>query len=317
MYIGALQPTNLLTIPTMIRSILLFSTLFLSLPLAAQQRIVNGPGGGSAPSLTPITSLSDEFDGAASLGRWRSHGAVEGWPEMIRTVDADASARGALYLEPTVSGWFADFRGPFLFQEVTGDFVATTRVLARGTAGALPSTTWSLAGLMVREPRTTTAQTWEPRGENWLFATTGIAARPGAPVLETKTTVNGRSALNLHPVPAGWMELRIVRVRADFLVFYRPEGAAEWTLQERFYRPDLPPTLQVGVNAYSGWDLVPELWNDPAAFNRSVLADRPTDFAAEFDYVRFDRPRVPEALRGVRLSDYRVPAADLVAAFAG
>lgn len=233
---------------------------------------------------------------------------------MIRTLGIDDG--GLLRLEPTVSGWYADFRAPFLFQEVDGDFVATTRVRARGTGGDLPSATWSLAGLMVREPRATTAQTWEPRAENWLFATTGIAGRAGQPVLETKTTVNGRSALNLHPVPAGWLELRIVRVRADFLVFQRLDGAAQWTLQERFYRPDLPRTLQVGVNAYSGWDLVPELWNDAAAFNRTVITDRATDLAAEFDYVRFDRPRVPDALRGARLSDYRVPAADLVAAFA-
>ncbi|HYR08113.1 MAG TPA: DUF1349 domain-containing protein [Longimicrobium sp.] len=292
----------------MIRSILFVSVLCVTSPLQAQQRMEAGPP-------TPITTLSDEFDGARSLARWTSHGAAEGWPEMIRAVAVDAS--GVLRLEPTVSGWYADFRGPFLYQEVTGDFVATTRVRARGTSGALPSVTWSLAGLMVREPRATTADSWEPRAENWLFATTGIAAQPGQPVLETKTTVNGRSALNLHPVPAGWLELRIVRVRADFLVFYRPEGAAEWTLQERFYRPDLPRTVQVGVNAYSGWDLVPELWGDAATFNRTVITDRPTDLAAEFDYVRFDRPRVPEALRGVRLSDYRVPAADLVAAFGG
>ncbi|HEX6368246.1 MAG TPA: hypothetical protein VF006_04905 [Longimicrobium sp.] len=299
----------------MIRTILVLS-LLASAPLAAQQRIVGGPAPrGEAPALPPINGLGDEFDGPESLGRWTSHGAAEGWPEMIRALGIDAG--GVLRLEPTVSGWYADFRGPFLFQQITGDFVATTRVRARGTGGDLPSVTWSLAGLMVREPRATTAETWEPRAENWLFATTGIAGRAGQPVLETKTTVNGRSALNLHPVPAGWMELRIVRVRADFLVFSRPEGAAEWTLQERFFRPDLPQTVQVGVNAYSGWDLVPELWNDPATFNRTVIAGRATDLVAEFDYVRFGRPQVPQALRGVRLSDYRVPAPDLVAAFAG
>lgn len=301
----------------MLRSILCASAILLAIPLSAQQRVGAGPGGPAA-SLPPITSLSDEFDSPTSLGRWTSHAAAEGWPEMIRTMDADGTAPGALYLEPAVSGWFADFRGAFLYQEITGDFVATTRVRARGTGGgALPSVTWSLAGLMVREPRGTTAATWEPRAENWLFATTGIAGQAGHPVIETKTTVNGRSALNLHPVPAGWMELRIVRVRADFLVLHRPEGAADWTLQERFFRPDLPRTVQVGVNAYSGWDLVPELWSDAAAFNRTVITDRPTDLAAEFDYVRFDRPRVPERLRGARLSDYRVPAADLIGAFGG
>lgn len=299
----------------MIRSLLVFSIL-ISAPLAAQQRIVGGPAPrGEATALPPINSLSDEFDGAQSLRRWTSHGTAEGWTEMIRAVAVDGG--GVLRLEPTVSGWYADFRGPFLYQEVTGDFVVTTRVRARGTGGALPSTTWSLAGLMVREPRAMTAATWAPRAENWLFVTTGIAGRAGQPVVETKTTVNGRSALNLHPAHAGWVELRIVRARADFLVFVRPEGAAEWTLQERFHRPDLPATVQVGVNAYSGWDLVPELWNDAATFNRTVITDRPTDLVAEFDYVRFDRPSVPDALRGVRLSDYRVPAADLLAAFAG
>jgi hypothetical protein len=297
----------------MLRSILILS-LLVSAPLAAQQRIGGGPAPrGEAPALPAINDLSDEFDGAAVLERWTSHGAAEGWPEMIRGLGVDGG--GVLRLEPTVSGWYADFRGPFLYQEITGDFVATTRVRARGTNGELPSATWSLAGLMVREPRATTAESWEPRAENWLFATTGIAGQREQPVIETKTTVNGRSALNLHPVPAGWMELRIVRVRADFLVFSRPEGAAEWTLQERFFRPDLPRTVQVGVNAYSGWDLVPELWNDPATFNRTIITDRATDLAAEFDYVRFDRPQLPEALRGVRLSDYRVPAADLIAAF--
>ena len=231
----------------MIRSLLILS-LLVSAPVAAQQRIVGGPAPrGESPALPPISNLSDEFEGAQSLERWTSHGAAEGWREMIRSLAVGQG--GVLRIEPTVSGWYADFRGPFLFQEVTGDFVATTRVRARGTNGELPSTTWSLAGLMVREPRTTTAAEWEPRAENWLFATTGIAGQPGQPVIETKTTVNGRSALNLHAVRAGWMELRIVRVRADFLIFSRPQGAAEWTLQERFYRPDLPRTVQVGVNA--------------------------------------------------------------------
>ena len=61
---------------------------------------------------------------------------------------------------------------------------------------------------------------------------------------------------------------------------------------------------------------MPELWSDPSTFNRTVITDRPTDLAAECDYVRFDRPQVPDALRGVRLSDYRVPASDLITAFA-
>lgn len=275
----------------------------LVIPLAsadAQQRRV------SPAATEDVAALSDEFDDAASLARWRSHAVAEGWPEMARAADVNRTAPGALYLEPHTSGWYADFRAPFLFREVTGDFVATTRIRAAGKAGGVPSVTWSLAGLMVREPRRTTMETWTPNGENWLFATTGAAARPGEPVLETKTTVNGRSALTLHPVRPGWLELRIARVGADFLILYREEGAAAWTLRERFHRPDLPPTVQVGINAYTGWDSMREFWNDPAAYNRQVLQGRAADLAVTVDYVRFARPRVPDALRGRRLTDYAV-----------
>jgi hypothetical protein len=86
----------------MIRSILIFCSLFVFLPLAAQQRVMAGPGAPTEVAALPITSLNDEFNGAASLERWRSHGAVEGWPEMIRTLRIDDG--GVLRLEPTVSG---------------------------------------------------------------------------------------------------------------------------------------------------------------------------------------------------------------------
>ena len=280
----------------------------LAIPAAAHAQQVRRP----AAPLPDIAPLSDEFDDAASLARWRSHAEAEGWPEMARAADVDRTAPGALYLEPHTSGWYADFRAPFLFREVTGDFVATTRVRAAGKSSPVPTVPWSLAGLMVREGRSTSMATWEPRGENWLFATTGVAERPGEPVLETKTTVNGRSALTLHPVKAGWIELRIARVGPDFLVLYREEGASEWTVRERFFRPDLPPTVQVGIAAYTGWNSMREYWNDPAAYNRQVLKDRDADLAVSVDYVRFERPRLPDALRGRRLSDHAVRDEELL-----
>ena len=282
------------------------ATAAFPLSAAAQQMRVPGP-----PAVDPAT-LSDEFDAPASLAGWRSHAAAEGWPEQIGAVDVGRTAPGALYLEPLTTGWYADFRAPFLFREVTGDFDARTRIRASGKRGPAPTVTWSLAGLMVREPRAATMETWQPRGENWLFITTGVAARPGAPVIETKTTVNGRSALNLHPVRGGWMELRVVRVGPDFLLLSREEGDAAWTLRERFFRPDLPRTVQVGINAYTGWDSMREFWNDPAAYNRQVLR-RDADLAVTVDYVRFAQPQVPPALRGRRLSDFAVSNDELAA----
>jgi hypothetical protein len=284
--------------------------LLAAMPLAAGAQQMRRP----AEPLPDIAPLSDDFDNPASLAAWTSHAAAEGWPEMIAKVDVGRTVPGSLYLEPHTSGWYADFRAPFLFRTVAGDFDVVTRLRAAGKSTAVPTVTWSLAGLMAREPRSTTMETWAPRGENWVFATTGAAARPGVPVLETKTTVNGRSALNLHPVKEGWIELRMVRVGPDFLILYREDGERAWTLQERFFRPDLPQTLQVGVNAYTGWDAMPELWNDPAAYNRQVLTGRAADLALTVDYVRFARPRaIPATLARRRLSDYRVAAPDLLA----
>ncbi|HEX2205496.1 MAG TPA: hypothetical protein VHG91_19450 [Longimicrobium sp.] len=281
--------------------------LLAALPLGAQQRRM-----GPAPT-ADLAALSDEFDDPASLAAWTSHAKAEGWPEQAARVDVGRTERGALYLEPGTSGWYADFRAPFLFKEVTGDFDARTRIRAAGKASAVPTVTWSLAGLMVREPRRTTMESWAPNGENWLFITTGVAARPGEPLIETKTTVNSRSALDLHPVKAGWIELRVVRVGPEFILLFREDGARAWTVHERFHRPDLPPTVQVGINAYTGWDSMREYWNDPAGYNRQALAGRDADLAVTVDYVRFAPVRVPESLRGRRLTRYDVPNAELAA----
>jgi hypothetical protein len=292
------------------RTCLRFALLMAALPLSLSAQQMRR---GGAP-LEDIAPLSDDFDDPASLARWTSHAAAEGWPEMLKTVDVGRTVPGSLYLEPHTSGWYADFRAPFLFREVRGDFDVTTRLRAAGKSTPVPTVTWSLAGLMAREPRSTTMETWQPRGENWVFVTTGVAARPGAPVIETKTTVNGRSALNLHPVEAGWIELRMVRTGPDFLILYRQDGQRAWTLHERFFRPDLPETLQVGVNAYTGWDAIPELWNDAAAYNRQVIPGRDADMALTVDYVRFARPSErPAALARRRLADFRVSDADLLA----
>jgi hypothetical protein len=121
---------------------------------------------------------------------------------MLKRMAVD-EASGELRLEPYTSGWYEDFHAPFLFREVTGDFVVTARLRADGLDGGVPGVPWSLAGLMVRAPRGVTPATWRPGGEGWLFLTTGVADAPGRPVFETKTTLDSRSTLRLHPARAG------------------------------------------------------------------------------------------------------------------
>ncbi len=231
--------------------------------------------------------LGDEFGSAASLAGWKQFHQAEGWPSMTRRLDVDATEPGALYLEPLTSGWYGDFHAPFVFREVTGDFTATARLRVSGLAGGVPRTPWSLAGLMVRAPRSVGPAEWAPGGEDWLFVTTGVADDVESPVFETKTTDDSRSRLRLWPARAGWVELRVSRAGARFDLAYRYDGG-EWTALERFDRPDLPATLQVGINAYTDWYTARPLHGDPLRFNTTVIRDGSPDLAVRVDWIRFE-----------------------------
>ncbi len=205
----------------------------------------------SQPPENELGALSDEFSGAATVaadGRWHWFHERNGWPTMLRRADVNATAAGELYMEPALSGWFADNHAPFLFQTVTGDFDVTTRVRSAPASGgdSLPRATWSLVGLMARVPSSATPANWAPFRENWLFITTGTAEAPGVPVFETKSTVNSGSNLKLRPARAGWVELRMVRLRETFLLLSRLPGET-WQVRERVLRRDVPSTMQIGI----------------------------------------------------------------------
>ena len=236
-----------------------------------------------------ISDLSDEFDDTASLSRWKLAHETEGFPNKIKKLAIDKAGNSLLLLEPGASGWYADYQAPFIFKMVNGNFDVRMKIKISSTGTALPLADWSLAGLMVRQPKRTTKETWKPKEENWLFITTGIAHQPGLPVIEVKTTNNSLSNLKLRPVLNGWLELRIVRLDASFILMARNEGQS-WQVLERFYRPLLPPNLQVGISAYSGWETMPpQLKQDPKLFNETV-PDTRADLLVEVDYIRFKKP---------------------------
>ena len=79
-------------------------------------------------------------------------------------------------------------------------------------------------------------------------ATLALADRLDTPVFESKTTVNSRSNLKLRPARAGWAELGIARIGPTFVLLVR-QGDEPWRVHERFYRMDLPRTVQVGLVA--------------------------------------------------------------------
>lgn len=278
---------------------------------------------GETLACTPSTArdldaLSDEFSDSTTVAgpqaRWRWFHAQNGWPSMLRRT---AATGGHLYLEPAQSGWFADYHAPLLYQTVTGDFDVRARVRASsaGSGDSVPRALWSLTGLMARAPRAVTPETWTPRGENWLFVTTGTAEAAGVPVIETKSTVNSGSNLKLRPARAGWHELRIVRLRETFLLLTRAEGE-EWRVRERVLRRDLPFTMQVGLVAYSDGTNAPPEHRDPHAHNTADAATRARlgapDLGAHVDWVRFRRPPVLRDVGADWLTDHAVSESTLL-----
>lgn len=250
---------------------------------------------GVATAATPVAGLAalgDEFNDASSLAAWSRFDQVYGWPDKSKRLDIDTGTPGALRIEPYDSAWVRDLHAPYLFKTVEGDFDVRARVRVRGESTPAPTDTWALGGLLVRFPGFTTARTWEPRRENWMFITTGIGDRPGEVMTETKLTVNSDSSLKLRPFGSGWVELRMVRVGSAFIALARADGEREWQVRDRFHRMLAPPQMQVGLTAYTT-----SKENRPApevadVINRQVPKDLPTDMILEVDWIRFAEPKV-------------------------
>lgn len=297
---------------------------------AAFLLLLVGPAAGQSDDLG---GLSDEFDDAGRLAQWKRHDAVEGWPSQIETLDVDSTSRGHLFIQPLTSVWYAGFRAPFLYKDVTGDFVLTTRVRTAGRTREFPDVEGSLAGMMIRVPRAGTAETWKPEDETYLSLTAGLASGPGGrgPALETTVTIAGRSALEWRTGRAEWVDLRIARIGASFVLLYRFEGGA-WTATHlesrgvlgRFggMRPGLieEPALggrsvQAGITAMTDWTTIRGKYDGLSAgapfkaFNSTAVRppEGSPDLRAVFDYVRFRRLTLPDTLRGRRVGDLTAP----------
>lgn len=251
------------------------------------------PGTAAAPGSTAAPApddarpgpVSDDFAGPAPIDRWQRFEPVASDGAAFEEL-AVAAGRGVLRMVPTRSVWFAGSRGAALLQEVTGDVVVTTRVRARGRAAAVPTSAWSLVGLLLRAP----VADGEP--ESWVYLTTGSDGDAN-PTVDSKSTVDGASDYVLAPAHWDWVDLRVVRVGVSVVHLYRLDDGP-WRVVRVVVRPDLPATVQVGLNvltAFAGGepDLVAEVEHvtfsavdlpaEPAALLRTGAAGE-TDVAA-------------------------------------
>jgi hypothetical protein len=95
---------------------------------------------------------------------------------------------------------------------------------------------------------------------------------------ERKSTRSTRSILGLNPAPAGWLELRQVRIGNRFYLLRRADGG-KWIVHWTYVRRDLSVTLQVGFDAQSG------------------SGDDHADLLAQVDYVHYAPTNLPARLR--------------------
>ncbi|MCC7494919.1 MAG: hypothetical protein IT204_21390 [Fimbriimonadaceae bacterium] len=264
-----------------------------------------------------LTAHSDEFEDPATHVNWLRIEQVEGsTANQLLAGDINQTRPGWLTLVPRAVVWYRDWRGPFLHQRVSGDFVVTARLAITNRAGTgAPRSQFSLAGLLVRTPRQVTPQTWTPGGENYVFLSLGAADRPGSYQWETKTTVNSDSQLRLIPAPGGEGDVRIARV-GPHLIFLRREPGGAWQVHQRYHRPDFPAELQVGLTCYTDWPTASQ--TPPAQHNFMALNGGNPDLRAQVDYVRYVRPPDAVAASGLALSDpASVPDAALLRWFGG
>jgi hypothetical protein len=187
-------------------------------------------------------------------------GAYAGTIGTFDVLDANGTCPGGLYMRTTNASWDPG-PGPMLYLEVTGDFVATVKVV--DFAGTLAAPVFhNDSGIVARDPA------GAPGKENWVsmnyFPTwTAFVARNTvdsvrAELGQTAGTWTGADTfaiVALHP----WIQLE--RKGDDFFFRISADGVTFLPLTDPAYlglydgtqtplvvnRPDLPDTLQVGL----------------------------------------------------------------------
>ncbi|MCA8969216.1 MAG: hypothetical protein KDC95_05510 [Planctomycetes bacterium] len=209
-------------------------------------------------SIVTLAAKGDEFNGTTLDPSWRIHN-----PHLV---SASVSG-GELHMRPTQSGppvtWYADGEGPMLYKLVSGDFDLSVRVRSYDPAQPTlpPPISYRMGGITIRDPGS------QPGRRNWLHIAVGGGTSQVPITVEDKTTVDSNSTLRLTPLQAARADIRAVRHGAFVDFYVREPNATAWRLLRSNHRPDLPATLQVGLNVFS--------WTSPNSVQ------------ASFDWVRF------------------------------
>jgi hypothetical protein len=141
--------------------------------------------------------------------------------------------------------WFMASRGFLMYRLTTGDFRATAHVIATKTSDpSLPAGgngSVQLGGLMARNGGGV--------AQNYVHIVVGDDGDGSS--IETKTTTNSVSLWTGPAWPSTEADLRICRIGTRFGLYQRFTTADPWVEAVEYDRPDLPASLQVGIDLYT------------------------------------------------------------------
>ena len=246
-------------------------------------------------SASPAANFYDNFDTPHNYltdGLGAYDGLLNGGGTVtIDAMDASTSNAGELYIKTDGSAWSNDAAtGDLLYVEWTGDFVATVKVT--DFAGTADDPVFhNSAGILARDPAS------GPGGnENWVsmnYFPTWTAFIAWNQTNSTRTehgqvgqrwgTDDTYAMAEANP----WIQLERVgdnfhfRISADGVTFYPltdpgydgvPDGTQTALV---INRPDLPETLQIGLNQDGTDGIDPDAMNGYAAFDDFSIVSVP------------------------------------------
>ncbi len=270
---------------------------------------------------------NDEFDDANTITNWINVNDEEGLNiSQLEAYNINDSVAGQFFIKPFTESWFNEYRGAYLFKYISGDFVLTTEVTATNHAGSgLPSSEFSLAGLMIREPVTNPLPdpNVQPGQQNYVFISIGqatVAPQNDGWNFEIKNTCHSHSCLNIDNINFNTAKIRLARIGNHIIALSQLPGGS-WEVRNRYDKLNgthchggtcnapFPDTVQIGLVSYTDWGKVssysPAFHNshtlhpDSLESDPSAVAFNP-DIIANYDFARFDS--IPSALYGIDLT---------------
>lgn len=254
------------------------------------------------PVTDPLSAIGDEFSDAATFSSWQRIDQTEGWGANKLATHEISSGR--MRLMPSVSGFYQDYLGPYVFRTITGDFIATVQmdVSRRNGAAGRPSSNFSIGGLVLRRPKAITnagaspGSDWTGGAENSIafnFGTADPAAQPNANQWQciVSNTTNSVSSFyaSTQGVPLGenTVTMQIVRVGST-IVLLRQHPGGQWIIEQRYTRADFPTTMQIGIATATNFGAIGA--QTPFNHNRTVTPGGTPDVVVDAEWLRLSTP---------------------------